>query len=163
MILLLNPHNENNTITNIDLVAIEGSKAVFYWSDGQQRLGSIVERNLAHWLPYSVEGEGEEQQTIVEPLSEANVATAIDGWLKWEQARQEARNKPAEPTLDSKMYAIFKELPIELRVAFDPLRVLVDGAIKLNDYELGRAHIANATVPAELQPLKDMLMGMLPK
>ena len=108
----------------------------------------------------------ENGEKIVDPkaktdLDEKNIAQVIDRWLAFVKRKQETR-KP-EQTLDSKMYAVFKDLPVQVRAAFAPAWVIVNSAVKLHDFALARLTIESVKVPPELQPLKEQLLAMLPK
>jgi hypothetical protein len=162
---LIKPHFQNPKITGAIIHKIDGSKLTFQWSDKDGNpLGSILSEDLTRFITIPIYDDNGEM--IVDPnakteIDEKNIAQVIDRWLAFVKRKQETR-KP-EQTLDSKMYAVFKDLPVQVRASFAPAWVVVNSAVKLHDFALARLTIESVKVPPELQPLKDQLLAMLPK
>lgn len=77
---------------------------------------------------------------------------------EWE-AGQDNTIIPSDPV--EMLSSIFDAQPPDLRAAFAPLRAAVNLELQLRHYDVVKLIIQGATVPVELEPLRQQLLGII--
>jgi hypothetical protein len=78
---------------------------------------------------------------------------------EWEASQQPIVEQLPDATLV--LSTVFDSQPAELRAMFAPLRAAVNLELELGHYNVVRLIIQGATVPEELEPLRQQLLDLL--
>lgn len=77
---------------------------------------------------------------------------------EWEAGQD---NTPPQPDPVEVLSDIFDTQPAELRAAFAPLRAAVNLELQLKHYDVVKLIIQGATVPEQLEPLRQQLLSII--
>ena len=102
-------------------------------------------------------------------FTEAEIQAQYNG-LRWEDERVKpswddliAAWPTAQSTINplEQLKELFKNLPVEVRASFSPIRSQVLAALNENDFELALYLINQVSVPTELQATKDQMITLI--
>ncbi len=99
------------------------------------------------------------EQRYVGMVNGVEVPWTPEQIAQWEA---EADLRQPKPTLGEKLDSIFSGLPVEIRAKFSPLKAGIKLELDQGDLEVAKEIIKTATVPSELEAVRQSLLSQFP-